>query len=806
MHGTAMETRRRALAYIAIAIVAIAVVFAFDLRFTAGAAGHALLELAAVFVALGCGVLALVRHYSRRERHFLFVGTTFLGTAAFDAFHVFAVLRAVEPGTEWWSWFAARTFLGFCLLRLALAPREAGERTAEVRLDEKAVYGVTLLITLGGLTVLAAAPLPPPAELLPDTLFRHRESLPAFLFGAALAINLWRGSWRRNVFEHWLIVGLLLGVAAQSYAGLAAPGRIEAAWLAAHVAKVLGYGSIFVGLLASVYFTYRGLEESRAALADANLRLQREISDRESAERELHIRTAYLEQLFESAPEAIVVLDPQDRVQRVNAEFTRLFGYTAEEALGQPISLLIVPPGRAGEADAFSDAVARGRNVSAETVRQRKDGSLVDVSILGTPIVVADGQVAVYGIYRDITDRRRAEDARRRSAERLSAIIESSPLAIFTLDEDGVVGTWNDAAARLTGHPAEEVLGRPFPRDGLGVADADDDPLRRALAGETVARADAGWVRRDGVRIQVELASAPLERGDPSRGILVVATDATDRHRAEQAILQAKAAAEVANRAKSEFLASMSHELRTPLNSVIGFTRVLLRNREGRLAGMDLTYLERIAANGEHLLGLINDILDLSKIEAGMLQLELRETDPIRLVEETVAQLEGRVAGSPVRLVVDVPERTASLVTDDHRLRQVLINLVGNAIKFTERGTVTVTLDASPAGEPLRLHVADTGIGIDPERLDQIFEPFEQADRSTARRYGGTGLGLSISRGICARLGYTLSASSAPGEGSVFTIDFTSGDPATSLTPDMTNGAAAAAHVGAAAREPVRAG
>jgi PAS domain S-box-containing protein len=406
------------------------------------------------------------------------------------------------------------------------------------------------------------------------------------------------------------------------------------------------------------------------------------------------------------------------------------------------------------------------------------------VSILGTPIVVADGQVAVYGIYRDITDRRRAEEARRRSAERLSAIIESSPLAIFTLDADGVVGTWNDAATRLTGYAADDVLGRPFPRDTLDAAEASDEPLRRALAGETVAGAVATWLRRDGMRIKVELASAPLERGDPSRGILVVATDATDRHRAEQAILQAKAAAEAANRAKSEFLASMSHELRTPLNSVIGFTRVLLRNREGRLAGMDLTYLERIAANGEHLLGLINDILDLSKIEAGMLQLELREADVAGLVRETVAQLEGRVAATPVRLVVDLPDRIAPLVTDEQRLRQVLINLVGNAIKFTEQGTVTVALEVAATGEPRRLSVADTGIGIDPDRLGQIFEPFEQADRSTARRYGGTGLGLSISRGICVQLGYTLSAASAPGEGSVFTIDFTTAPRSTPVSDD----------------------
>jgi PAS domain-containing protein len=373
MERMATEARLRAVAYGAIAVAAIVSgVLLPRVSWAAGPAGHALLELAAAALALGCGVLALVRHYSRRERHFLFVGTTFLGTATFDAFHVWAALHEGHAGgLVWWSWFASRTFLATFLLRLALAPRE-GERAADLRLDENAVYGVTLLITLAGLITLSATSLPEPRLVLAWFAFDLREALPAVLFLGALAANLWRGGWRRNVFEHWLIAGLLLSAAAQIHAGMASPARLDSLWVAAHVAKLLGYGSVFVGLLASVYFTYRGLEESRAALADANARLQREVADRESAELELQIRTAYLEQLFESAPEAIVVLDPEDRVQRVNAEFTRLFGYSAAETLGQPISLLIVPPGRAGEADAFSEAVARGRNVSAETVRQRK--------------------------------------------------------------------------------------------------------------------------------------------------------------------------------------------------------------------------------------------------------------------------------------------------------------------------------------------------------------------------------------------------------------------------------------------------
>jgi signal transduction histidine kinase len=211
--------------------------------------------------------------------------------------------------------------------------------------------------------------------------------------------------------------------------------------------------------------------------------------------------------------------------------------------------------------------------------------------------------------------------------------------------------------------------------------------------------------------------------------------------------------------------------LRTPLNSVIGFTRVLLRNKAANLGSTDITYLERIGANGEHLLGLINSILDLSKIEAGMLQLELASTDLCTLVRETIAQLEGRVAGGPLTLRAELSDHACFMVTDAHRLRQVLINLVGNALKFTEGGEIVVSVDVdNNTGDPVRIRVSDTGIGIAPDRLEVIFDAFEQADRGTSRRYGGTGLGLSISRGICRQLGYDLTVESELGRGSTFTI------------------------------------
>jgi CheY-like chemotaxis protein len=215
----------------------------------------------------------------------------------------------------------------------------------------------------------------------------------------------------------------------------------------------------------------------------------------------------------------------------------------------------------------------------------------------------------------------------------------------------------------------------------------------------------------------------------------------------------------------------MSHELRTPLNSVIGFANILLKNRAGVFAETELQYLTRIQENGRHLLGLINDILDLSKIEAGRVELSYSTVDLGALVLQTLGQLEGSMAKPGVRLAADLPPRLAPLETDATKLKQVLINLVGNALKFTERGSVTVRVTADPAtGAPLRLDVQDTGIGIATDRREAIFEAFQQADNTTERRFGGTGLGLTISRSLVKLLGYRIEVHSVPGEGSTFSV------------------------------------
>jgi len=429
---------------------------------------------------------------------------------------------------------------------------------------------------------------------------------------------------------------------------------------------------------------------------------------------------------------------------------------------------------------------------------QRQEQLLSELSLANERLVADEEK-----LQREISERRRAEDGMRRNEQMLRAITDSALDAIIVMDSAGKVTYWNPAAEKTFGYAVEEVMGcnvhellappryRQQAADGLAHFAGTG---QGAAPGKTL---ELEALRKDGSEFPVGMSIAPVRLDDRWCAVSVM-RDITERKRAERELQQYAAAlesqrlaieelyeaAEDANRAKSQFLANMSHEIRTPMTAILGFAEVPQEELECccvcpeheacEIRARNKNHVDTICSNGRHLLRLIDEILDLSKFEAGEMAVEREDCSPLRIVEE-VASLTGiraRNKGLSLETKYEYPiPRT--IHTDPMRLKQILLNLAGNAIKFTEQGSVEIRVrlarDAE-AGPRMVFTVSDTGIGMTPAQTDRVFRPFTQADNSTTRRFGGTGLGLSISKRLAEMLGGDIEVESRPGAGSTFTL------------------------------------
>jgi PAS domain S-box-containing protein len=361
-------------------------------------------------------------------------------------------------------------------------------------------------------------------------------------------------------------------------------------------------------------------------------------------------------------------------------------------------------------------------------------------------------------------EKSRVAEAAERQKEYFYALLQSSPTAVAAMGQDHRVAAWNPAAERLFGYSTDEAIGRLI--DDL-VATSDEVRAEAAAASVQAKEGDeihllTRRTRKDGTLVDVEVLVAPVSVGDEVVGYFALYHDVTE-------LLRARRDAESANRAKSAFLATMSHEIRTPMNGVIGMAGLLL---DTELDSEQREYAEIIRTSGDALLEIINEILDYSKIEAGKLELEQAPFDLRECVETALDVVAPRASEKNLELacVIDAAVPPA-IVGDATRLRQILINLAGNAVKFTEAGEVIITVDAAPSEqgrELVHFAVRDTGIGIPADRVGSLFESFTQVDASTTRRYGGTGLGLAISKRLAELMDGSMWVESEPGVGSRF--------------------------------------
>ena len=504
-----------------------------------------------------------------------------------------------------------------------------------------------------------------------------------------------------------------------------------------------------------------------------------DITERKQTEEALRLSEQRYRAILEGAADSVIVVNPQGQFIYANAEAAKLLGYSVEELL--KIGFKEIAP-----SDELSAAIDNFQKLQTEGVlrvevnRKRKNGSLVFVEL--NAIRLPDGNF--YGSYRDLTENRRSEDQLRKLAQ----AVEQSPESIVITDLDAKIEYVNQAFIDRSGYSREEIMGKnPRILHSGNTPPENHADLWAVLSQGQIWKGEFYNRSKDGSDYTEFAIISPIRQADGKishyvsvqEDITVRKQNAVEldqyRYNLEELVLtrtfelaNAKEAAEAATRSKSAFLANMSHEIRTPLNGILGMAYLL---RRSEVTPRQAEQLDLINTSGKHLLGIINDILDLSKIDAGKIILEQRDFILSEMLHSVTAIMGEAIASKGIKLHIQPAELPQMLRGDSTRLSQALVNYLSNAVKFTEHGSITINVSVVEKTDTtylLRFEVTDTGIGMTEEQQGRIFDVFEQADNSISRKYGGTGLGLAINKRISEMMGGEVGVSSAPGKGSTF--------------------------------------
>jgi PAS domain S-box-containing protein len=463
--------------------------------------------------------------------------------------------------------------------------------------------------------------------------------------------------------------------------------------------------------------------------------------------------------VVEAAPNAIVLVNSKGLITLVNSQTEKLFGYTRNELLEQPVEILI--PARFvrghphNRASFFSQPETRSMGIGRDLFAMRKDGTEFPVEIGLNPLDTPEGMLVLASII-DITERKKAE-------ERFRLVVESAPNAMVLVSHEGKITLVNSETEKLFGYTRQFLIGKGIELLIPARFHGKHPGYRKAFFAEPQTRSmgagrDLYAVRNDGSEFPVEIGLNPIESAE-GHMVLASVIDITARKKQE------------ANRLKSEFLANMSHELRTPMNAILGFSELLIDKKVGPLNDKQSEYLQDIHMSGSHLLQLINNVLDLAKIESGKVSLRIESFGLQAIVEGVVSALRPLADKKALDISVELLPELNTVSLDKSRFKQILYNLISNAVKFN-RPNGTIRIESSLLHENVfALRVTDTGIGIAPQNLKKLFIPFEQVDSGTARQHEGSGLGLALTKEIIELHHGRIQVESTEGKGTTIIVN-----------------------------------
>lgn len=474
----------------------------------------------------------------------------------------------------------------------------------------------------------------------------------------------------------------------------------------------------------------------------------------------------YMDSIVRNLFDMLFVIKLEGTIQIVNMAACDLLGYGEEELVGQPFNSVFADENLQYKDQFLKDIIEKGSFKNVETSFITRDGRKILVSFSAS--VMRDKQGDIQGIIcvaRDVSERKRMELMYRN-------IFDNAGDAILTIDSDHRITSWNKSAENIFGWKEEEVIEKDlFQLIAPPMLLEENRQIAiETLEGRPVSGLENVFLSNDGSMKYITLTTSSLkDTGNNVIGVLCVIRDVTEIKRTEELNLDYSRLI-LANKAKSEFLANMSHELRTPLNAIIGFSELLKRKLSGDLNEKHVHYIDNVLTSSKHLLSLIDDVLDLSKVEAGKIELDIEEVSVHDYIDETLGLMKEKATKRNISLKKELDPQLNIIDADPKRFKQVLLNLLDNAVKFSKEEGGVVTVSATKEGDMAKISISDTGQGIKEEDLGKLFTRFGQLEAGSTRKHGGTGLGLAISKQLVELHGGKIMANSKLGEGSTFTF------------------------------------